>query len=95
VIGVDLRNEPHNANSGGSCWGCGTISYDWSLAAERGGAAVLGVNANLLIFVEGTDCYNNDCDWWGGNQSGIGFNANYMGVNATPSAFYVNGVLCR
>ncbi len=23
-----------------------------------------------MIFVEGTDCYNNDCDWWGGNLEG-------------------------
>ncbi len=71
VIGFDLRNEPHNATSGGSCWDCGTTTNDWHLAAERGGNAVLGVNPNLLIFVEGTDCYNNDCDWWGGNLEGV------------------------
>ena len=70
VVGVDLRNEPHNDQSGGSCWGCGLQSYDWRLAAERGGNAVLAVNPHLLIFVEGTDCYNNDCDWWGGNLEG-------------------------
>ena len=70
VVGVDLRNEPHNDQSGGSCWGCGLQSYDWRLAAERGGNAVLAVNPKLLIFVEGTDCYNNDCDWWGGNLEG-------------------------
>ena len=22
--------------------------------------------------VEGTDCYNGDCDWWGGNLEGVG-----------------------
>ncbi len=70
VIGMDLRNEPHNDQSGGSCWGCGLTQYDWRLAAERGGNAVLGVNPSLLIFVEGTDCYNSDCDWWGGNLEG-------------------------
>jgi endoglucanase len=70
VIGFDLRNEPHNAQSGGSCWGCGTMSYDWRLAAERGGNAVQAINPSLLIFVEGTDCYNNNCDWWGGNLTG-------------------------
>ena len=70
VIGFDLRNEPHNATSGGSCWGCGTLTNDWSLAAERGGNAVLAVNPNLLMFVEGTDCYNGACDWWGGNLAG-------------------------
>lgn len=70
VIGMDLRNEPHNDQSGGSCWGCGLTSYDWRLAAERGGNAVLAVNPSLLMFVEGTDCYNSDCDWWGGNLEG-------------------------
>ncbi|MDQ6692222.1 MAG: glycoside hydrolase family 5 protein, partial [Candidatus Dormibacteraeota bacterium] len=71
VIGVDLRNEPHNANSGGACWDCGGAN-DWHLAAQRAGNAVLAVNPNLLIFVEGTDAYNNDYYWWGGNLQGVG-----------------------
>jgi endoglucanase len=50
VIGMDLRNEPHNDQSGGSCWGCGITAYDWRLAAERGGNAVLAANPNVLIF---------------------------------------------
>ena len=70
VVGADLRNEPHNANSGGACWGCGSVTNDWRLAAERAGNAVLGINANWLVFVEGTDCFNGDCDWWGGNLAG-------------------------
>lgn len=70
VIGADLRNEPHNANSGGSCWGCGSSTNDWRLAAERGGNAVLAINPQWLIFVEGTDEFNNDYDWWGGNLEG-------------------------
>ena len=70
VVGADLRNEPHNATSAGSCWGCGSTPNDWRLAAERGGNAVLAANPNWLIFVEGTDCYNGDCDWWGGNLEG-------------------------
>jgi endoglucanase len=70
VIGADLRNEPHNATSGGACWGCGSSTNDWSLAAERGGNAVLNANSSWLIFVEGTDCYNGDCGWWGGNLEG-------------------------
>ncbi len=71
VIGMDLRNEPHNATSNGSCWGCGTTTNDWQLAAERAGNAILGINPHLLIFVEGTDCFNGDCDWWGGNLQGV------------------------
>jgi endoglucanase len=70
VVGADLRNEPHNATSGGSCWGCGSRTNDWRLAAQRAGNAVLAVNPNWLIFVEGTDCFNGDCDWWGGNLEG-------------------------
>ncbi|GAC1516438.1 MAG: hypothetical protein NVS1B11_37130 [Terriglobales bacterium] len=70
VIGFDLRNEPHNAYSGGACWDCGG-SNDWHLAAARAGNAVLAVNPNLLIFVEGVDAYNNDYYWWGGNLEGV------------------------
>jgi endoglucanase len=71
VIGVDLRNEPHNAATGGSCWDCGTPTNDWHLAAERGGNAVLAINASLLVFVEGTDEYNNNYYFWGGNLQGV------------------------
>lgn len=70
VVGADLRNEPHNATSGGACWGCGSSSNDWRLAAERGGNAVLQANPNWLIFVEGNDCFNGSCYWWGGNLQG-------------------------
>jgi endoglucanase len=66
VIGADLHNEPHSP----ACWGCGDPSTDWRLAAERAGNAILAVNPNWLIFVEGTDCYNGDCYWWGGNLEG-------------------------
>jgi endoglucanase len=70
VIGADLHNEPHNDNgSTGSCWGCGDSARDWRLAAQRAGDAILGVNPNWLIIVEGVDCVNNDCGWWGGNLS--------------------------
>ena len=70
VIGMDLRNEPHNAYSGGACWDCGGAN-DWHLAAARAGNAVLAINRNLLVFVEGNDAYNNDFYWWGGNLEGV------------------------
>ncbi len=66
VIGADLHNEPHSP----ACWGCGDPSTDWRLAAQRAGNAILAVNPNWLIFVEGVDCYNGDCYWWGGNLIG-------------------------
>jgi endoglucanase len=83
VIAVDLRNEPHliaNGSHTGSCWtgdtalaGCPTTnsSQNWPAAAQRAGNAILSANSNMLIIVEGTDCYNGDCDWWGGNLEGV------------------------
>ena len=65
VIGVDLRNEPY-----GACWGCGDPSKDWRLAAEKAGNAVLEVNPNLLIIVEGISLYDGQHTWWGGNLMG-------------------------
>ncbi|GAB3173213.1 endoglucanase [Micromonospora palomenae] len=85
VIGADLHNEPHaegtNPAATGACWGCGDTARDWRLAAERAGNAILGVQPNWLIFVEGVSCpsgglsnvwdgdpsNDEDCGWWGGN----------------------------
>ncbi|MEV4478619.1 cellulase family glycosylhydrolase [Micromonospora coxensis] len=87
VIGADLHNEPHaegtNPAATGACWGCGDTARDWRLAAERAGNAILGVQPNWLIFVEGVSCpsgglsnvwdndpsNDEDCGWWGGNLS--------------------------
>jgi len=66
VVGADLHNEPH----GPACWGCGDTTLDWRLAAQRAGNAILAINPNWLIFVEGVDCFNGDCYWWGGNLEG-------------------------
>src|SRR5215813_5559541 len=66
VIGVDLRNEPHDP----ACWGCGDPTKDWRLAAETAGNAVLAINPNLLIIVEGISTYNGQSIWWGGNLIG-------------------------
>ncbi|MFC9927225.1 cellulase family glycosylhydrolase [Streptomyces sp. NPDC127190] len=68
VIGIDLHNEPHDP----ACWGCGDQATDWRLAAERAGNAVLSVNPNLLVFVEGVQSYNGASYWWGGNLMGVG-----------------------
>jgi endoglucanase len=76
VVGADLHNEPHAP----ACWGCSQQSIDWKLAAERAGNAILAVNPNWLIFVEGVDCYGpggtvqgggGSCYWWGGNLQGV------------------------
>jgi len=67
VIGADLHNEPYSP----ACWGCGDSKIDWRLAAQRGGNAILQVNPNWLIFVEGVGCYQGDCYSWGGNLEGV------------------------
>ena len=65
VIGMDLRNEPYNA-----CWGCGNAAKDWKLAAEKAGNAILSVNPDLLIIVEGVAVYDGQYTWWGANLMG-------------------------
>lgn len=86
VIGFDLRNEPHTVGPGpwsvktyltqGATWGpyegVDDPTTDWRLAAERAGDAVLAINPNLLIFVEGVELYPGqgmsggvDAYWWG------------------------------
>ena len=88
VIGADLHNEPHaegtDPNGTGACWGCGDPARDWRLAAERAGNAILSVNPNWLIVVEGVSCPSGGtanvwdnvpderCGWWGGNLSRAG-----------------------
>ncbi|MEY4579034.1 MAG: hypothetical protein RL701_3737 [Pseudomonadota bacterium] len=66
VIGFDLHNEPHGA----ATWGDGNMMTDWRLAAERIGNAVLAVNPDLLIIVEGVEKYQDTGGWWGGNLRG-------------------------
>jgi endoglucanase len=71
VIGADLKNEPH----GRASWGTGDRATDWRLAAERAGSAILKVNPNWLIVVEGVE--NNvpgqrlKRHWMGGNLEGV------------------------
>ncbi|MDQ1288740.1 MAG: endoglucanase [Actinomycetota bacterium] len=88
VVGADLFNEPHaegtDPNGTGANWGGGG-ARDWRLAAERIGNAILSVQPNWLIIVEGVSCdlpsggspdtWDNKpddpmtCGWWGGNLS--------------------------
>jgi aryl-phospho-beta-D-glucosidase BglC (GH1 family) len=68
VIGADLHNEPH----GPATWGSGDPASDWRLAAERAGNAILAVNPNWLIFVEGIETTAAGSYWWGGNLSNAG-----------------------
>src|SRR6185437_9510688 len=68
IIGADLTNEPHGA----ATWGDGNPSTDWRMAAEKAGNAILAVNPNWLIIVEGIEIYHGNAYWWGGNLQGAG-----------------------
>lgn len=66
VAAMDLDNEPH----GTATWG-GEASTNWKAAAERCGNAILQVNPDVLIIVEGVEKVGSDGYWWGGNLSGV------------------------
>jgi endoglucanase len=66
IIGADLANEPH----GPATWGDGNPSTDWHMAAQQAGNAILAVNPDWLIIVEGIELYHGDSYWWGGNLKG-------------------------
>ncbi|WP_299674075.1 cellulase family glycosylhydrolase [uncultured Tenacibaculum sp.] len=65
VVGMDLNNEPH-----GSSWGNSNPLTDWNKAAERCGNAILNVNPNVLIIVEGVGEFEGNSYWWGGQLMG-------------------------
>ena len=71
IIGADLKNEPH----GRASWGTNNSETDWRLAAERAGNAILAINPNWLIVVEGVE--NNvpgqklAAHWMGANLEGV------------------------
>jgi endoglucanase len=66
IIGADLHNEPHAP----ATWGTGDASTDWRLAAQKAGNAILSVNPDWLIIVEGVDQAEGANYWWGGNLKG-------------------------
>ncbi|TPN87769.1 cellulase family glycosylhydrolase [Aquimarina algicola] len=65
VVGMDLNNEPH-----GSTWGDNDPATNWNKAAERCGNAILKVNPNVLIIVEGVGEFEGNSYWWGGQLMG-------------------------
>ncbi|GAB4179926.1 MAG: cellulase family glycosylhydrolase [Coleofasciculaceae cyanobacterium] len=71
IIGADLKNEPH----GRASWGTNDDSTDWRLAAERAGNAILAINPNWLIVVEGVEKnvpgQKLAAHWMGGNLEGV------------------------
>jgi aryl-phospho-beta-D-glucosidase BglC (GH1 family) len=67
VIGFDLQNEPY-----GATWGSGDPASDWRRAAQRAGNAILQVNPDGLIFVEGIGIHQGTYYWYGGELQDVG-----------------------
>jgi endoglucanase len=75
VIGLDLKNEPHQAT-----WGDGSPS-DWKVGAKTIGDRMLSQCPQWLAFVEGINKLKNTAtidgqvmeyaDWWGGGLSSV------------------------
>ena len=82
VIGFDLDNEPH----GIATWAAGNAATDWNSAAERCGNAILAVNSDALIIVEGVEKVGTDSYWWGGNLSAA--RSHPIGLNKPQKLVY-------
>jgi len=59
IIAIDLKNEPHGKKDEGlmAKWDNSKDENNWKYAAERGAEAVLNINPNMLIMVEGIEVY--------------------------------------
>ncbi|MEL7313773.1 MAG: cellulase family glycosylhydrolase, partial [Cyanobacteria bacterium J06559_3] len=70
IFGADLKNEPH----GPASWGTYDFKTDWRWAAERAGNAILAINPDWLILVQGVEQNVPDqqleIHWQGGNLEG-------------------------
>ena len=68
IIAIDLKNEPHGKPEEGKFakWDDSKDQNNWKYAAEQGAMACLNNNPNLLIMVEGVECYpkfEEGADW--------------------------------
>ena len=71
LLGFDLKNEPHGKGPEGvnaAKWDGSTDENNWAYAATRCAEAILDVNPNALIFVEGVEQSLSGAqagDYWG------------------------------
>jgi hypothetical protein len=68
IIGYDLKNEPHGKGQEGSTaakWDGSTDENNWAYAATNCALAIMEVNPNALIFVEGVEQYPKTGKTWG------------------------------
>ena len=71
LIGYDLKNEPHGKGQEGDLaakWDGSTDENNWAYAATKCAEAILDVNPNALIFIEGVEQSMSGAmegDYWG------------------------------
>lgn len=71
LIGYDLKNEPHGKGQEGALaakWDGSTDENNWAYAATKCADAILDVNPNALIFIEGVEQSMSGAmpgDYWG------------------------------
>ncbi len=68
IIGYDLKNEPHGKGQEGSTaakWDGSTDENNWAYAATNCALAIMEVNPNALIFIEGVEQYTKAGKTWG------------------------------
>lgn len=71
LIGYDLKNEPHGKGQEGTAaakWDGSTDENNWAYAATKCADAILDVNPNALIFIEGVEQSMSGAmagDYWG------------------------------
>lgn len=68
IIAYDLKNEPHGKGQEGSAaakWDGSTDENNWAYAATQCALAIMEVNPNALILIEGVEQYPREGHTWG------------------------------
>jgi aryl-phospho-beta-D-glucosidase BglC (GH1 family) len=85
ILAYDLKNEPHGKAADtltgkGAKWDGSTDENNWKYAAEKCGNAIMEVNPNALIMVEGIEIYPKEGQDWSSPAGGYGAPENYYGA---------------
>jgi endoglucanase len=93
VVACDLKNEPHGNYSQGTTraqWNGTSDTNNWRKAAQDIGSAILSINPDVLIMVEGIECYPMEGKDWSSNQAGDYYSNWWGGMLRGVKDFPVN-----
>ncbi|MDA3849981.1 MAG: cellulase family glycosylhydrolase [Spirochaetaceae bacterium] len=79
VVAYDINNEPHGGYivpgmKPPATWGFDLEEYgitDWKAAAERCSLAILEVDPDIFLVIQGVQDYEGSNYWWGSNHAGL------------------------